>query len=448
MKRSGLTYLLIILAFIVFAPSYVYSEVLSLKQAVNTALKENPLLKAYVWSVESQRNELRTAKAYWYPKLTLEERFMRTDNPTYAFMAKLNQERFQQTDFAIDSLNNPDSISDFQTSLSIEQPVFVPRLWIGTDLAESGLEAKKREFERKKEEVVLKVIKAYLMVQTAREYVDVARKSLEDAAEHKRLAELRYSSGVGLYSDVLRAEVSLKEAEKRLANARSNYEIARRSLGLLLGKTEPVDVDEERPLFDLDKIDVYINASVGRKDLLSLAEKYKITRRAVDLEKATWLPELGVRGTYQFNDHNSPFGTEGDSYIVMAFLRWNFLDPTIFSRIKKAQARARELEEYLDGLKKEIRFRVHEAYIRVKEKETNLSLSRASVKEAEEARRLVRTRYENSLAPMVDLLDTQLMLDMARARLVEAENDYFSSIAELYYQSGILLQKIKVMPDK
>ncbi|NOY39069.1 MAG: TolC family protein [Nitrospirae bacterium] len=145
-------------------------------------------------------------------------------------------------------------------------------------------------------------------------------------------------------------------------------------------------------------------------------------------------------GKYQMNDHNAPFGAEGQSYQLMVFVRLNIFDATTSHRIKKASAAAREVQEYYSGLEKEIRFRIHEAYGRVEERRKNLELLRAALKEAEEARRLLEVRYENSLARIVDLLDTQTVLDRTRARLIEAEKDYSVSIAELYFQSGVLLK--------
>ena len=65
---------------------------------------------------------------------------------------------------------------------------------------------------------------------------------MEDAREHLRVAKLRYDSETGLYSDILRANTALAEAEQRKVSAEKNLALAKRSLGLILGMTEPVDV--------------------------------------------------------------------------------------------------------------------------------------------------------------------------------------------------------------
>jgi len=342
---------------------------------------------------------------------------------------------------------------NFLTSFSFEMPLYVPRARIGIGLADEELVAKEHEFAGKKEEVALRVVQTYFMVQTAKEYFRVARQGMRDAEEHLRLSKLRYEAGLGLYSDVLRTEVATKEAEAQLVRAESNLDVIKRALGLTLGRAAPVDVKEETPGFLVEDVSFYLNAASERQDLAALKVRHESSLKAVGLEKSIYMPEIGMGGSYFLNDHRWPFGSEGQSYIVMMSLKWNVLDPNTFERIRKAEAKAREVEARLSGFEKEIHFKINEAYSRVLEREKQLALARSSVDKAEEALRIVRLGYENAHAPMIDLLDTQVMLDRARAKAAEAENEYLSAIAGLYFQSGLLLEALKrtqetQMPDQ
>ena len=58
---------------------------------------------------------------------------------------------------------------------------------------------------------------------------------------------------------------------------------------------------------------------------------------------------------------------------------------------------------------------------------------------ADEAVRLVRSRYGNQLARMVELLDSQSAADAARADLVRAEIDLLQARGDLEYAAGTLL---------
>lgn len=418
------------------------AEMLTFKQAVHIALKDNPAMKSSGWALKAQEQDVYGAKGNLYPKIWAEEKLMRTNNPTYSFMAKLNQENFTQNDFLIDSLNNPADTTDFQASINFEQPLFAPGVYAGIGMAGKELEAKKAEHKIEKEGVALNVIKAANMIRTAREYVNMARKGMEEATEHKRLAVLRYDAGLTLYSDVLRAEVAVKKAEAAAVRSESDLEVAKRTLGLVLGRTEPVDITEDRPLFPLNDLSVYLDASRSREDLRAMKLRRESSKQAVKKERSVFIPEAGIAGSYFLNDESSPFSPDAENYMLVGFVRWNLFDNSAFHKIKKAKAMAYQAEENLSGMEKNINFLVNKAYARVKEKMQNLSLAAASLNEAEEGLRLVSLRYENSLTPMVDLLDMQATLDGVRAELVSAENEYHNALADLYYQSGILLRTI------
>ncbi|MGE5443175.1 MAG: TolC family protein, partial [Ignavibacteriales bacterium] len=130
---------------------------LSLKDTIQIALENNHEIRAFKNSLYAQNDEIGIARSVLLPKISLEEGFVRTDNPTNVFSIKLNQERFSQSDFQISSLNNPSPINNFQTFLSFEQPIFAMKANIGLKMAKNEFLAKNEEFIRKKEEIVFKV---------------------------------------------------------------------------------------------------------------------------------------------------------------------------------------------------------------------------------------------------------------------------------------------------
>ncbi len=418
-------------------------RVLTLRAALNYSMEGNPQIRVAWKGLLVQKEEIGIATGNLLPKVVFEERFMRTDNPTYAFMAKLNQGRFTAQDFDIPSLNNPAAISDFQTAFSIEQPLFAPKAAIGIDVARKEFEAKNEEMDRKREEVAFGVIKGYLGIQTAKAYVAVAEKGIDDAREHLRIADSRYKENLGLYSDSLRAKAALSSAEERLVTARKNLAVAKRGLGLMLGLNESVDVTEERPLLELKPLEYYLNLTLSRKDLRSLETRYKNAENMLKMANAGYYPTIGVGGSYQMNDHAKPFGSEGQSWQVAAFLRWEIFDGTKREHERrKAAAKIAETAEYLDGMKKELSFNVYDAYLGVDEAKKGLELAKTALEAAEEGRRLVMARYENSLSPLVDLLDVQTNLDTSRASVIEREGAYLAALANLGFQSGSILKDL------
>jgi outer membrane protein len=53
-------------------------------------------------------------------------------------------------------------------------------------------------------------------------------------------------------------------------------------------------------------------------------------------------------------------------------------------------------------------------------------------------------RFEGSLSPLVDLLDSQVSLDRARANLVARENGYRLAVSSLSYASGTILKDLQI----
>jgi len=418
---------------------------LSLHEAIKTAMENNPEMRAMGSSLAAQREDIGVARSSLLPRLTLEERAVRTNNPPNVFMMKLNQERFSSSDFAIDKLNDPGPANDFQTLLSLDQPIFLRKAQVGFRMAKQEYAAKKEDYKRKREEIVVKVAQAYLRILTARAYAGVAQKSVDDAKEHSRVAELRYKADLGLYSDALRAGTKVTEAEQSLVKAKKELAVAQRWLGLLLGTVEIVDAMEAKLELPLRDIEYYTAAASSRRDISAMETRRENAKDNIKLAESAYFPTLGVRGAYQLNDRNSAFGSEGDSWLVMAYLKWDLFDGAgrEFER-RKAQHKAAEAEQYLKGLKQFVSFKVHEAYLAVEEARKNVELSESSLATAEEGKRLVRIRFENDLSPIVDLLDVQLSLDHARANAVAQRNDYYMAVINLGYESGTIVKALQL----
>jgi outer membrane protein len=420
---------------------------LSWKSAIAMALEGNDELKATREATAAHHDAIGAARGNLLPRLTFEERLLWTNNPAYVFSSKINQARFTSQDLASapQSFNHPSPLADFQTLLSLEQPIFARKAQVGVAMAKKEYQARNEELTRKKEEVVFKVVQSYLLVHTAKAFVQTAEQAVMDSREHLRIAELRNRADLGLYSDTLRASTAVKEAEQKEVSAQKKLNVVRRALGLVLGLSESVDIEAELPEVALQDVEYYTQASLSRKDFKSLQIRYENAKQNIRLAEADYFPLLGVGSSVQWNDHSSPFGADGDSWQVMAFLRWDLFDggKREYER-SKAKHQMAQVRENLSGLEKAVAYQVYEAHQTVDEARKNTELARAALVSAEEGARLVKARYSNSLSPLVDLLDAQLSLNQARAKAVAMENEYRIAVAHLGFQSGTLLQDLKL----
>jgi outer membrane protein TolC len=417
---------------------------LTLPEAIAEALATSDLLRAEDARVAAAAGAVEAARGSRWPTVTLEERFLATDNPAYDFSTKINQGNFTMSDLqgAPETFNNPDPISDFQTSLTVTQPLYSRRIGLGVEMAQAESGAVNLDRDRRRDEVVHRVQLAWLGAQAAEAYLETAIRAEQDAVEHLRLAGVAEAAGTGLASDRLRAEVALAEASRMRLTVENDLEIARRGLGLAVGRDEELAPAETAiPAAEMD-LETLLAGAGGRADLLALEARAANARRAAKLEGAARLPEVGLTGALQANDPDYPFGTSGTSYMVGVGVTWRVFDG---NRSKASEARAeagaRQAESYLAASVKEARFRIREAWLRLKEAQAGITIAERALASADEGVRLVRVRYENGLAPMVALLDAQSALNRARSDAVRARAGEASALTELKFRAGVLLKE-------
>ncbi len=113
-------------------------EGLTLTTAAEIALRHNPLLQATSSAGQIAAAQLSEARAGRWPLLQFSETFTNGNNPVFVFGSLLEQRRFGPQNFDISSLNNPDSLSNFRTALTLKVPIF-DQLETGTRIAQARI---------------------------------------------------------------------------------------------------------------------------------------------------------------------------------------------------------------------------------------------------------------------------------------------------------------------
>jgi len=177
-----------------------------------------------------------------------------------------------------------------------------------------------------------------------------------------------------------------------------------------------------------------------RADLRASSLRVANAVRYVRLRQSGYLPEVGLAAAYQVDAEDSPFSSDNRSWKVGVGLTWNIFDGMRReAELGKAAAELRRAQAYHRGMRDQAAFEAAQADLGVKEATLRGEIARAALASAEEGVRLLKSRYENLLGRMVDLLDAQTALDDARAVRIRAENDVRLSRAQRLYASGGLL---------
>lgn len=145
-------------------------ESLTLSEAIQMAVEQNPKIKAARFQVEMIKSEVIQARSGFFPQIYFTETFNRTTNPMWATGAKMLQGNLTQADFDLGKLNDPDAINNFASAVSMSWSVYDGgQTKIGWKQAQQNHEAVSLMFKRTGQEVITRTAKAYVGLLLAQE---------------------------------------------------------------------------------------------------------------------------------------------------------------------------------------------------------------------------------------------------------------------------------------
>jgi outer membrane protein TolC len=416
-------------------------EQLTLSEALTATLQDQPLVQASAAEVTAAEADALGQASRYLPRLSLSERYMRTDEPAGSLFIDLNQKRFDLSSKA-STYNDPPARSNFETRLTLHQPLFDPGLKFDRDRAAINRSAFNALHERHREEAVLATLLAYLGVQQTHAGLTWAKQSLMESEELVAIALERERSGVGLHADTLRSEVLLNEALRQHLVARNALKSSQRRLALAIGREEG-EVDIAEPALTDTLAQPEATASMQRGDLEAMALTVEDAALAARQQKANYLPRIGLQASYFRNDRDLSFDKDTNAWSVSAGLEWLLFDAgERASAVAGARARHLALELQQRHQDRQARLAVIETLQQAEEAVAQLELAQSSLESATASRELVSQRYAAGLAALTDLLNVQSELAKVRRELVAAQTGLLAARANVYFAQGTLLKAL------
>jgi outer membrane protein TolC len=309
------------------------------------------------------------------------------------------------------------------------------------DNAKAYVRAAQQGDEMAKQSLTKQVLMAYQGVHTARAYIKLATQAKAAAEEYVRITDRLLQQGMAVKSDLLSARVNLADIKVKLAGAHNAEASALDQLHLLLGKplNDPLDVGAPvmPALLAGSDAELQAQAMSGNAGLRALRSQLEGAGAQVGAAQAGKLPQFNVMLRQDWNDPN--LGFESSSYTLAGVLSWTAFDGgSTRASIDRAESQRSELAARLRQAEDGIGFQVVDARRKVLEVQDKIALREAAQELATEAQRLVKKRYENGIATLVELLAAQTQLDKANADLVAEQYELAVNRAELRRAAGVL----------
>jgi outer membrane protein len=283
----------------------------------------------------------------------------------------------------------------------------------------------------------------YTFVQNTR-LVTVNEKDLETQQAHLELAQERYNAGVGLPSDVVRAQAAVSQSIFNLTQARTNESVSRVNLATLIGvdpRTPLTGSDEEEPVTDISVPEtLYQEAHYNRPEIKQAQADVDAAEHQLRAAYSTNAPAFsGQAGWSSRGNQLPPAGSYFSTGLVMQFYLYD--GGLTSGLVKEALAGRMSALASLEIAKQNIRSEVSQSYVNLVAAEQKLNAAKAGEASAAEALRLNEGRYKAGVGTFIDVLDAQNALLQARTNAVNARSAYDQSKAALSYSIGKALQK-------
>src|SRR3954452_22133272 len=112
------------LALLILGTPLPAQEALTLRQAVDLALRSNPLVAAAGAGEKEAEARIQQARSGYLPRLQFSESLQRGNNPVFVFSSLLTQHQLRQGTSALGPMTRPDGLINYQPRLTVEQVMF------------------------------------------------------------------------------------------------------------------------------------------------------------------------------------------------------------------------------------------------------------------------------------------------------------------------------------
>ena len=400
-------------------------ELLTLRQAIQIALKQSPDVGAARAGFDEANANASLARTQYLPQVNFAEDMSRGDDPVYVFGTRLRQQHFTQADFALDALNKPEPIGNFATRISGGWLLFDSfRTQKSVHAADLMRKSAASAAEAVDQKVVFDVVKAYQEVLYNERQLEIAQHELDTAGALLSSADDRVKAGLAVESDRMSAQVSVAGRKQGVIEAEGGLELAWAQLRVVMG-TPDLKVSALRPMErknlpsdDLDK--EFKIAIENRHDLAALKVAQSAQSAAESAARLSVGPQVNAYGSWEDN-RQTLGGHGGNNWVAGVRIGVDILPFSKRAQLSKEKAIQARLDAQLSAYQQQVRLQVNQAHIQRQTADFSLETARTAIDQAAESLRIRKNRYGAGLATITDLLRAE---DAER----EAQTNYWHAV--------------------
>ena len=456
------TLVMLALTAVMQLPAQEQGRTLSLEEALEMTLSDNPAIRAAEFNRRAAQQERRAAIGLRMPQIGI--------TGSYAYLGKdieidLNNMKTPVQNLAGQILQSGMIPSDYIPSIAqmlsgamaaswalplqdrslgfVGGDVTVP-LWMGGKINAANRAARINEQTARSQGIqqrnalVSELVERYYGLALARQVVVVRQQVVDGVRKHLEDAAALEAQGMISRSEKLYVEFKMSEAERDLQNAQSQVETIAAALNSTIGQTD--DYQPVTAMFILERIeplDHFRTLAAERNPLLDqVDQKRRLAYEGVRAQRSSFLPQVVAMGGMSFYDYQ----------VSKVLPRWavgvgvNF---KLFDGLNReykysaAKQTVRRVEALQDKAGNDISVLVEKLYNQMENYRTQMASIEASLAFAEEYLKTKNAAFLEGMSSSTDLIDAELNLAKVKTERIEAAYRYDVSLAQLLEAAGI-----------
>lgn len=389
---------------------------LTIEEAVDIAIHNNPIIKSKKRSVEASKGRIKQAHLMPNPRINL----VAEEMPT-----------------------NEIGLNESQNMVSLSQKFEIGgKRGIRTDVAKKEKSILDLNLQTAVKTIAAETKKAFFDVITSQNELKLSKITVNIAKSLKNISNKRFKAGDIAKLEVIKADVELSNAKNKVVEAeRSMFNTTKRlqtimgTPGVSLKKLVPVPITDVPP-FKLEKLEELLlknypalQAQKNIVDLYLLKIKEAKRKRIPDIDFTVGYKRLSA--------------TDDDTIQAGISLPLPFFNRNQ-GNIIEAKELLHKAKDDETAAKNRLLLQLYNAFsLYASSREQVRSFVETIIPQAEKALKIAKQGYEQGEFNYIEVLDAQRTLTFANATYLTAFKDYFTSMTEIENLVGVNISDIK-----
>ncbi len=407
---------------------------ISLKEAIQIALSENPTVKVADQEIQLKKEANREVIWGLLPEVSLVGSFNHTiEKQSFAMMGQVMR---------VGTMNNASG------GVTASLPVFVPALYQSMKLTKTDVQLALEKARSSRLDMVNQVTKAFYQLLLAQDSYEVLQKSYKQSEDNYNIVVAKFEQGKVSEYDKISADVQMRSLKPTVVSAGNGVNLAMLQLKVLMGMESNIPVavvgnlkDYEMAMFSRQAQPQPENIVGGNTTLRQLDLNYDMLQRNLKMKYTNFMPTLTFSFQYMYTSMSenwrifhykwNPYSTVGLSLSIPLFKGGNF------SQVKQAKLQLKQMDLTRINTERQLKMQAQSYLNNMSASTEQVVSNKEAVLQAEKGRTIAEKRYEVGRGTILELNSSEVALTQAQLTYNQSIYDYLVAKADLDLVMGV-----------